>query len=66
MLSLMDSSKRYLDRTGITSHRDHIGVTRSVAVSRAQVQQELLTGTIEGTDINITCSHTNIQSNYIQ
>ncbi|OXB56869.1 UNVERIFIED_CONTAM: hypothetical protein H355_015133, partial [Colinus virginianus] len=39
----------------------------SMAVSRAQVQQEPTTETSEGTGINITCSHPNIQSNdYIQ
>ena len=39
----------------------------AVAVSRAQVQQDPSAETSEGTDINITCSHPNIQSNeYIQ
>ncbi|POI18700.1 hypothetical protein CIB84_017556, partial [Bambusicola thoracicus] len=38
-----------------------------VAVSRAEVQQEPSAETSEGTGINITCSHPNIQSNeYIQ
>uniref|UniRef100_A0A803XTQ1 Ig-like domain-containing protein n=1 Tax=Meleagris gallopavo TaxID=9103 RepID=A0A803XTQ1_MELGA len=35
----------------------------AVAVSRAQVQQEPSAETSEGTGINITCSHPNIQSN---
>uniref|UniRef100_A0A669QFZ8 Ig-like domain-containing protein n=1 Tax=Phasianus colchicus TaxID=9054 RepID=A0A669QFZ8_PHACC len=34
----------------------------AVAVSRAQVQQEPAAETSEGTGINITCSHPNIQS----
>ncbi|POI19411.1 hypothetical protein CIB84_016844, partial [Bambusicola thoracicus] len=34
----------------------------AVAVSRAQVQQESSAETSEGTGINITCSHPNIQS----
>uniref|UniRef100_A0A669QZP8 Ig-like domain-containing protein n=1 Tax=Phasianus colchicus TaxID=9054 RepID=A0A669QZP8_PHACC len=34
----------------------------AVAVSRAQVQQEPSAETSEGTGINITCSHPNIQS----
>ncbi|XP_059725058.1 T cell receptor alpha chain MC.7.G5-like [Haemorhous mexicanus] len=34
-----------------------------VAVARAQVQQEPSLETTEGTGINITCSHSNIQSN---
>ncbi|XP_048782481.1 uncharacterized protein LOC125684396 [Lagopus muta] len=38
-----------------------------LTVSRAQVQQEPLVETSEGTGINITCSHPNIQSHeYIQ
>uniref|UniRef100_A0A803YMZ5 Ig-like domain-containing protein n=1 Tax=Meleagris gallopavo TaxID=9103 RepID=A0A803YMZ5_MELGA len=36
--------------------------TAGVAVSRAQVQQEPAAETSEGTEINITCSHPNIQS----
>ncbi|XP_065603706.1 T cell receptor alpha chain MC.7.G5-like isoform X3 [Cyrtonyx montezumae] len=36
-----------------------------VAVSRAQVQQEPSAETSEGTGINITCSHPNIQTGYI-
>ena len=35
----------------------------AVAVSRAQVQQDSSAETSEGTGINITCSHPNIQSN---
>ena len=35
----------------------------AVAVCRAQVQHELWAETAEGTGINITCSHPNIQSN---
>ncbi|NWZ30483.1 TVAZ2 protein, partial [Asarcornis scutulata] len=39
----------------------------AVAVGRAQVQQEPWAETTEGTGINITCSHPNIQSyDYIQ
>ena len=36
----------------------------AVAVSRAQVQQEPSAETSEGTGINITCSHPNIQTGY--
>ncbi|OXB57552.1 hypothetical protein ASZ78_002582 [Callipepla squamata] len=36
-----------------------------VAVSRAQVQQELSAEVSEGTGINITCSHPNIQADNI-
>ncbi|NXJ07562.1 TVA4 protein, partial [Odontophorus gujanensis] len=36
----------------------------TVAVSRAQVQQEPSAETSEGTGINITCSHPNIQTGY--
>ncbi|POI19542.1 hypothetical protein CIB84_016713 [Bambusicola thoracicus] len=36
----------------------------AVAVSRAQVQQEPSAETSEGTGINITCSHSNIQLGY--
>ncbi|POI20390.1 hypothetical protein CIB84_015863 [Bambusicola thoracicus] len=36
----------------------------AVAVSRAQVQQEPSAETSEGTGINITCSHPNIQLDY--
>ncbi|NXL95999.1 TVA4 protein, partial [Alectura lathami] len=36
----------------------------AVSVSRAQVQQEPSAETSEGTGINITCSHPNIQSAY--
>ncbi|NWZ30493.1 TVA4 protein, partial [Asarcornis scutulata] len=35
----------------------------AVAAGRAQVQQELWAQTREGTGIDITCSHPNIQSN---
>ncbi|XP_042687433.1 M1-specific T cell receptor alpha chain-like [Centrocercus urophasianus] len=38
----------------------------AVAVSRAQVQQEPSAETSEGTGINITCSHPNIQADNIQ
>ena len=39
----------------------------AVAVSRAQVQQEPSAETSEGTGINITCSHPNIEAgDYIQ
>ncbi|OXB50876.1 hypothetical protein ASZ78_003796, partial [Callipepla squamata] len=41
-------------------------VLLAVSVSRAQVQQELSAETSEGAGINITCSHPNIQSTYIQ
>uniref|UniRef100_A0A803YM63 Ig-like domain-containing protein n=1 Tax=Meleagris gallopavo TaxID=9103 RepID=A0A803YM63_MELGA len=37
----------------------------AVAVSRAQVQQEPAAETSEGTEINITCSHPNIQASSI-
>ncbi|POI18502.1 hypothetical protein CIB84_017754, partial [Bambusicola thoracicus] len=37
----------------------------TVAVSRAQVQQEPWAETSEDTGINITCSHPTIQANYI-
>ncbi|NXL96001.1 TVA4 protein, partial [Alectura lathami] len=37
----------------------------AVSVSRAQVQQEPSAETSEGTGINITCSHPNIQSGEI-
>ncbi|XP_042695540.1 uncharacterized protein LOC122171829 [Centrocercus urophasianus] len=37
----------------------------AAAVSRAQVQQEPAAETREGTGVNITCSHPNIQSNEI-
>uniref|UniRef100_A0A669QZ41 Ig-like domain-containing protein n=1 Tax=Phasianus colchicus TaxID=9054 RepID=A0A669QZ41_PHACC len=37
----------------------------AVAVSRAQVQQELSAETSEGTGINITCSHPSIQADNI-
>lgn len=40
-------------------------VFSAVAVSRAQVQQEPSAETSEGTGINITCSHPNIQPDYI-
>ncbi|NWY34402.1 TVA4 protein, partial [Pheucticus melanocephalus] len=35
----------------------------AVAAARAQVQQEPFLETTEGTGINITCSHSNIQTN---
>ncbi|NXT81521.1 TVAZ2 protein, partial [Zapornia atra] len=35
----------------------------AAAVGRAQVQQEPLVETTEGTEISINCSHPNIQSN---
>ncbi|POI21613.1 hypothetical protein CIB84_014640 [Bambusicola thoracicus] len=38
---------------------------KTVAVSRAQVQQDPSAVTSEGTGINITCSHPSIQANYI-
>ncbi|NXT58522.1 TVA4 protein, partial [Pluvianellus socialis] len=38
-------------------------VSLAVATSRAQVQQEPLAETTEGTGISISCSHPNVQGN---
>ncbi|XP_048782493.1 uncharacterized protein LOC125684411 [Lagopus muta] len=56
-----------LDPSLFVSPSSRLAEVAAVAVSRAQVQQEPAAETREGTGINITCSHPNIQSNdYIQ
>ncbi|KAF1482888.1 T cell receptor alpha variable 26-2, partial [Eudyptula minor novaehollandiae] len=40
-------------------------VSSALAVYRAQVQQELLAETTEGTGVSINCSHPNIQSSEV-